>query len=92
MAYKVACANGKGIKTKSKVRPKSIPKSMTNRHKFHARTRDTQNMETHQTSDQKNEMKNKKNSNKKKDMRKTNRKTNVKNAKPGRPLWRQGTV
>ena len=45
MVEQVACANGKGIKNTSKVRPKSIPKSMNNRYKNHARKRDTQKME-----------------------------------------------
>ena len=37
----------------SKVRPKSMRKSMTNLYKNHARKRDNQNMETHQTNDPK---------------------------------------
>ena len=53
MGQKVACANGKGINKTLKVRPKSIPKSMTNRYKFHARKRDTPNIKIHQTNEQK---------------------------------------
>ena len=34
-------------KKTSKVKPKSIPKSVTKLYKFHARKRDTQNMENH---------------------------------------------
>ena len=44
---------GKDIKKTSKVRPTSIPKSMNKLYKFHARKRDTQNMENHQNNDQK---------------------------------------
>ena len=35
MVYKVACANGKGIKKTSTMRPKSIRNSMTNRYTNH---------------------------------------------------------
>ena len=53
MFQKVACANGKGINKTSKVRPKSIPKSMKNRYKFHARKKNTKNIKKHTKSDQK---------------------------------------
>ena len=43
----------KGIKQPSKMKSKSIPKSMNNRYKFHARKRDTQNMKIHSKSYQK---------------------------------------
>jgi hypothetical protein len=42
------CANGKLIKKPSKMGPKSIPKSMKNRYKFHARKSDVKNIENHQ--------------------------------------------
>ena len=41
------CANGKLIKKPSKMRSKSIPKSMQNRYKFHTRKRDAKNTENH---------------------------------------------
>ena len=50
--WHVAHANWKGINKTLKLRPKSIPKSMKNRYTFHARKRDTQNINNHQQSDQ----------------------------------------
>ena len=50
---KVACANGKCIKKTSNMSPTSIPKSMKNRYKIHARNKDTQKMNIHQQSDKK---------------------------------------
>ena len=43
-----ACANGKDIKKTSKIIPESIPKSMKNQYKNHARKRDIQKIKTHQ--------------------------------------------
>ena len=52
MFQKVASANGKGIKKTSKLKPKSLPKSIQNRYTFHAGKKDTQNIEIHPNSDQ----------------------------------------
>jgi hypothetical protein len=48
MIWKVACANGKGIKKTLKVRPTSIPKSMKKRYNNYARKSDASNIEKHQ--------------------------------------------
>ena len=53
MVEKVACANGKDIKKTSKMKSKSIPKSMINRNKIQTRKRYTQTMKKHQTGDPK---------------------------------------
>ena len=41
------CANGKFIKKPSKMRSKSVPKSIQNRYKFHTRQSDAKNTENH---------------------------------------------